>query len=370
MIEQLTPQDRMRAYLQLVATGPELSKSLSEPQAEDGMSMILDGEVDAVRAGIFLIALRMKRETEPENLGTLKALNRAIQHATARSSEIIALADPFNGYLRGLPATPFLPAVLAACGLPAYIHGLEAVGPKYGITPRMIFEAAGKQIDRSVKDAVSCIDNKDIGWSYVDQKQYLPKLHDLVELRDTMVKRTCISTLEVVMKPVSGATKTHLMTGFVHKAYPPVYALLAKSAGFDTATIVRGVEGGCIPSLSQVSRYFAYEACGDMRLYKLVPGDIGVIQDKRMVPIPEQYENEMAQTAYLKTGKLNSAVDHALELGVAALSNKPGAMFDSLIYGASIALNSTGVCESLQAAADKVRQAIASGEVLARFEAA
>ncbi len=145
MNEIANPQARMRKYLQLVATGPELSKSLNEIQAEDGMSMILNNEIDAVRAGIFLIVLRMKRESEAENIGILNALIRKIHTQQAQAPDILSVADPFNGYLRGLPATPFLPAVFAACGLPAYTHGLESVGPKYGITSRLIFEAAGKK---------------------------------------------------------------------------------------------------------------------------------------------------------------------------------------------------------------------------------
>jgi anthranilate phosphoribosyltransferase len=161
----------MREYLQLVATGPELSKSLNEAQAEDGMSMILDRDIDAVRAGIFLIALRMKRESDAENAGILSALIGQLQTARTRSAEILSVADPFNGYLRGLPATPFLPAVFAACGLPAYSHGLQSVGPKYGITTRLVLEQAGKNVDMNVREAADLLDNPDAGWAYLDQSQ-------------------------------------------------------------------------------------------------------------------------------------------------------------------------------------------------------
>ncbi len=365
----------MRGYLQLVATGPELSKSLDEHQARDGLAMILDGEIDPVRAGLFLIALRMKRETAAENIGAMQALNHVLCHGSANAPQVLAIADPFNGCLRGLPATPFLPAVLAACGLPSYIHGLEAVGPKYGITPHMIFAASGKRVDKTVDQAIAGIDQAGVGWSYLDQKIYLPELHRLVELRDTMVKRTCISTLEVVMKPIRGANRTHLMTGFVHKAYPPVYAMLAGKAGFDSAMIIRGVEGGCIPSLSQLSRYFAWYGPGSaasgedvMRLHKLVPQEVGIVQDQRMVPIPGRFDELIAQTAYQQTAVLKPLVAHNLALGLDGLANKSGAMRDSLIYAASIALCHTGVCENRHQAADKVRKVLASGEALRRFE--
>ncbi|MGB5705403.1 MAG: hypothetical protein WBM41_01120 [Arenicellales bacterium] len=363
-------RSRMRTYLQLVATGPELSKSLDRAQAEDGLSLILDNQVDPVMSGIFLIALRMKRETEEENIGALDALIYATAHATAKASQIVAIADPFNGFLRGLPATPFLPAVLAACGLPAYVHGLHSVGPKYGITPHMVLAAAGKNVDYEVDQAAAVLDQQECGWAYLDQARYMSKLHELVPLRDTMVKRTCISTLEVVLKPVSGSSRTHLMTGFVHKAYPPVYASLARHAGFDSAMIVRGVEGGCIPSLSQLSRYFGYQDGNEMQLHKLTPREVEIDQRQRMVPIPDEFENLFSQTQFNATEVLGPAVLHNVEVGLDALNNKPGPMLDSLVYGAAIALCHSGVSESLVDGAEAARKAIASGEAIARFGAA
>ena len=370
MSEPTDAQSRMRAYLQLVATGPELSKSLDALQAEDALNMILDKQVDVVQSAIFLIALRMKRETEEENIGALNALINLTLHATVNAPQIIAIADPFNGFVRCLPATPFLPAVLAACGLPAYLHGVHVAGPKYGITPNMVLAAAGKDVEKNVDQAAAALDRKGLGWAYLDQSRYIPKLHDLIELRDRMVKRTCISTLEVVLKPLSGSERTHLMTGFVHKAYPPVYTALARQAGFDSAMIVRGVEGGSIPSLSQLSRYFGYQDGGEMELHKLAPREVGVEQPFRMVPVPKEFESLFLETGFNTTEVLTPAIIRTLEIGLDALNNKPGPMLDSLIYGAAIALSHSGLSVNLAEGAQQARKAISSGEALSRFNAA
>ncbi len=53
----------MDAILQGIATGPELNKNISQSEARCAMELILERQVDPVQAGIFLIALRMKRET-------------------------------------------------------------------------------------------------------------------------------------------------------------------------------------------------------------------------------------------------------------------------------------------------------------------
>lgn len=365
-----SPRKRMRSYLQRIATGPELSKPLSREQAKDGFDIILQGQVDSVQTAIFLIALRMKRETDDENLGVLEAIMSRCQSASIESGELMALADPFNGFVRGLPATPFLPAVLAACGLPTYLHGVQQMGPKYGITGHQVLQAAGFPVDLSPKLAAKQVDHPQVGWTYLDQQQYLPELHDLCSLRDKMVKRSLISTLEVAIKPLSGRSKTHLYTGYVHKAYPPVYESLARHAGFQSMILVKGVEGGCIPSLSQVSRYYGFHDGSPLTLHKLSPFALDIERDKRMVPFDPEYGEAIANSSFEHIEALQPVVSTTLELGLEALSGMPSAMHDSLIYGATIALMHTGRAKTWQQASDVSRHAISSGEAKARFEAA
>jgi anthranilate phosphoribosyltransferase len=66
---------------------------------------------------------------------------------TASVDEVVDLADPYDGYTRYLPISPFLPAVLAACGVRAVSHGVETVAPKQGATHRKILRAAGMDVD-------------------------------------------------------------------------------------------------------------------------------------------------------------------------------------------------------------------------------
>ena len=73
-----SPDNRMQAYLQKIAAGPKLSKDLTEDEAEDALSLILDGKISQVRMGVFLIAARMKIETVPENIGYWRALQNKI----------------------------------------------------------------------------------------------------------------------------------------------------------------------------------------------------------------------------------------------------------------------------------------------------
>ena len=358
----------MRSYIQRVATGPEYSKDISFEETRDAMSHILDGSADPVQAGIFLIALRMKRETLDENGGSLQAIIDAANIVTADVDHIVDVADPYDGYTRGLPVSPFIPCVLAACGLPSVSHGAEAVGPKYGATHRKVLRAAGVNVDFSMQDALTQINNSEIAWAYLDQKTICPSLHNLIPLRTQIVKRPVITTVEVLIGPVRGKKTTTLITGYVHKPYPPVYEHLAKISGFDSAILVRGVEGGVIPSLKQESKYFQYLNKGELTEVKIEPEQLNIHQDVRAVPLPEldaakSQEDETA--AKIDTDQLAA---EAAKVGIAALQGEHGPARDSLIYSSSIMLTHMGIEKNLLASAERIRAIIDSGKAFLHFQ--
>ena len=99
-----------------------------------------------------------------------------------------------------------------------------------------------------------------VGWSYIDQRQICPALHNLIALRTQIVKRPVITTVEVLIGPVRGKLGTHLMTGYVHKPYPPVYEHLARLSRFRVfGVLCAGLKEGSTPSLKQPSKYFEFQ---------------------------------------------------------------------------------------------------------------
>src|SRR3990172_3878443 len=95
--KQNSPEARMASYLKRIATGPEMSKDLSLEETRDGMTLILERLVPDAQAAVFLIALRMKRESDDENRGVLEALRQATQTVTAPIPDLADLADPYDG---------------------------------------------------------------------------------------------------------------------------------------------------------------------------------------------------------------------------------------------------------------------------------
>ena len=163
MTAAISDAARMRSYLKRIATGPEMSKDLTLEEARDGMELVLGGAVHQAQAAVFLIALRMKRESDDENRGVLEALRTATDFATAAVDDLADVADPYDGFVRHLPASPFLPALLAACGLPAVSHGCERIGPKFGLTPHQVLAASGAPVDLTPSEAAARIADPRVG---------------------------------------------------------------------------------------------------------------------------------------------------------------------------------------------------------------
>jgi len=367
MSEGVQAKALMRSIIGRIATGPELSKDISREEACAGMRAVLDGAVDPVQAGIFLIALRMKRETDDENCGVLDAVREATRRVTAPVDEVVDMADPYDGMNRNLPAAPFLPALLAACGAPAFSHGVERMGPKYGVTHRQVLRAAGLKVDATPEEAAARLGNPRAGWAYVDQSVFCPKLNALFDLRTLIVKRPVITTVEVLAKPIVGRKKTHLVTGYVHKPYPRIYALLAREAGFDSALVVRGVEGGVVPSLAQGGKVFRSIEGGEEFAVEFRPTELGIEQSVRAPQIPAELAGE-GDGVHARID-LDAVAKVAAQTGLRALEGEKGPTRDALVYGAALVLWHLGKTRSLPAAAAMAREAIDGGAALARLHA-
>ena len=87
--QNLSSDDLMKSVIQRIATGPEMSKDISREEARLCMSSVLKGEIEETRSAIFLIALRMKRETDDECLGVHDAIKEVTKSIQISQKDII-----------------------------------------------------------------------------------------------------------------------------------------------------------------------------------------------------------------------------------------------------------------------------------------
>jgi anthranilate phosphoribosyltransferase len=302
-----------------------------------------------------------------ENLGVHDGIIETTHSININTDNLINIADPYDGFSRNLPSSIFLLPVLAELGYPIISHGVFAVGPKYGCTHHLTLKELNYNCENSHEEVAARLEDKNIGWAYADQSIFNPKLHDLMSLRKKIIKRPVITTVEVLVKPVSSKHDA-FFTGFVHKPYPPIYLELSRNAGFHSASVIRGTEGGIIPSLRQMGKVHYYDTPSeDDKMYEVKPEDMQINNESRAVDIPD---NIVRKDTKDKIESKVSAIDIAkatVKSGQEALSGKDGAMKSCIQLGASIILQRmTG--DDIIECSKEVLKVIDSGSALKRMK--
>ncbi len=236
-------EDRMKDYLQKIATGPKMSKDLKEEEAEDALTLILNQEVSTVRSAVFLVAARMKLETLQENIGYWRALDKSTVRHPIQLDRLLQIADPFDGFNR----TPYfgfytLP-VLAAIGLPAYGHSAPSLPPKFGITFEDILHQHYRiPLRENHIRRIELI--KELRFGYINMQESHPLLEQLRNVRIEIVKRTTLSTMEKMLMPLEArAGGNYLATSYFHRGYEVPMMEVARLSKFDRTLTGNGEEG-------------------------------------------------------------------------------------------------------------------------------
>ena len=366
--DQTIAQQNMKSVIQRIATGPELSKNISREEAKQSMLDILNGEIDPVQSAIFLIALRMKRETMDENLGVHDAIIETTDSISIKADNLINIADPYDGFSRNLPSSLFLLPVIAELGFPIISHGVFSVGPKYGCTHNQTLKEIEYNTGNSLDEIAERLENNKIGWAYADQSIFNPKLFSLMNLRKKIIKRPVITTVEVLVKPVCSKHDT-FFTGFVHKPYPPIYLELSRNAKFESAAVIRGTEGGIIPSLRQTGKvHFYNKATDNDSFFDIKPSELEINDSARAVDIPEDITRIKTNDKIESKVEASAIAKATIKSGLDALSGKNGQMKSCIHLGATIMLKHiTG--NNINDCSKEVLKVIDSGSALKRLKA-
>lgn len=347
----IAAHNTLREAIQKVAVGPDRGRDISQADAQLICEAMLSGQLDELQVAVFLIALRMKRESLEELRGLFAGLLSHSQTRQVEIEELFCLADPFDGYGRHNSMTAFIAPTLAACGMSSVMHGVQSVGPKHGVTAHQIYHLAGLNALNPLEQAAEDVER--YGWGYIDQQVYAPALHGLTLLRDRMVKRTALTTLERVLMPLRGKVQTHLVLGFVHQAYPQIYISMAQLAGYDSATLIKGVEGGLAPALNKPMRYFHQSNLAESLDFP----------DKQVIELPSRLQNH-SQAAPRST---QVSAEQCLEQGMNVLAGEAGLARDSLCLSVASILLAHNRANSLATAVEKVQDCLDNGLALASF---
>ena len=136
-----------------------------------------------------------------------------------------------------------------------------------------------------------------------------------------------------MLTPVTGQQQTHLITGYVHKPYREIYAMLARHLGIDSLLLVRGTEGGVIPSFKAKAHFVRYHGSREAKEHDVDLEPLGLARDYRAEDIPESTPAPEQPAPFGMKWDNNRLSQLCADKGMAALKGEAGAVYDlSLIH--------------------------------------
>ncbi len=251
--------DELHPLLEITSTNaPFYSQCIKLVQYTDadhdeiisGLDHVFNPETPEWQSAIFLEALRLKRETPIENKAALDYYTTHSHQWHCDLDHVLYLSNPFDGMKRHMPFSIFIAPLLASIGIPTVLHGVQRIGPKYGLTTHDILAEAGHNPLKSGETIKTQLENPDIGWGYIDQSISFPNAFKLKTLRQNMVKRPFLATIEK-LNPIFKAKVNTIVTGYTHPPYKEKsISLCHHNNMYDNSIIIRGVEGSseCHPN--------------------------------------------------------------------------------------------------------------------------
>ncbi|KAL6505486.1 hypothetical protein OROHE_022865 [Orobanche hederae] len=215
-----TSEMRLVGALREVLAGGHLGYEEVQGVLKDVLPLTLEDEktlgVSESLLSAFLIGQRMNRETDRE----LKAYCLAFdgEHGPAPVADIRSLTH------YGEPYDDWMP-------------------PKGGITEEQMLKFMGANTQLTPMQAKKLLEDEDVGFAYVSQREAQPSIYSLIGLREHIKKRPPLATTEKVQQFVRAKGKEAIIAGFYHEGYEEPLLMLMRRRGVHSGLVVKGEEG-------------------------------------------------------------------------------------------------------------------------------
>ncbi|XP_062158706.1 uncharacterized protein LOC133866172 isoform X2 [Alnus glutinosa] len=270
---------RLVGALREVLAGGHLGYEEVQGVLRDVLPLKVDNEdksgVSESLLSAFLIGQRMNRETDRE----LKAYCLAFddEFGPAPVADVRSLThygEPYDGNTRYFRSTLFVAAVRSCYGESCLLHGVEWMPPKGGITEEQMLKFMGANTSLSPLQAKDLLEDEEVGFAYVSQREARPSLYSLTSLREHIKKRPPVATSEKVQQFVKAHGREAMVAGFYHDGYEEPLLMLMKRRGVDAGLVVKGEEGALSMTTrlrsAHISKGFPVNYCSGFRLLSMV----------------------------------------------------------------------------------------------------
>ncbi|MCB1617018.1 MAG: glycosyl transferase family protein [Pseudomonadales bacterium] len=226
-------------FVRILAKGKTGSRSLTEEESFKAFSMILDGEVEDVQLGAFLMLLRVKEETPTEQAGFTRAIRQYIKNNNFFSPDVKADIDwpSYAGKHKQLPWYLCAALLLAGSGLKVFMHGVE--GHTSG---RLYTEQALKNLGIGIANNSADIGKQlsENNFCFLPLEKFCSPLHRIIQLRNTFGVRSPVHSLIRMTNPLR--CKISLQSVF-HPSYAKTHISAALQLEQPSSLVIKG-EGG------------------------------------------------------------------------------------------------------------------------------
>ncbi len=325
-------------------------ENLTRENAEQAMSLILDGQATTAQIAAFLVALKMKGETSQELLGFAAAMRERSEKVDAglNGEALIDTCGTGGGSHATFNISTVAAFVVAGAGVRVAKHGNRSMSTQCGSAD--VLEALGVGIRMSAGQIGAAI--REVGIGFLFAPSHHPAMKHAQPARLELKMGTIFNLLGPLTNPAGARAQ------LIGAPSPEAARLMAEAlAGLGTghAFVVHGEDG--LDEVTTTAPTLVYEVRGE------------TWEERRWTP--EDFGVARATIADLMGGDR----DHNCGIATRVLRGQRGAARDIVLVNAAVALLAADRVQDLTGGMSVAAEAIDSGaawrkvEQLAKFSA-
>ncbi len=315
-------------------------QSLTTEEAALVMEEIMEGQATPAQVGAFVTALRLKGETVDEIVGLARTI-RAKAIPVTVSGPVVDTAGTGGDNLSTFNISTAAAFAAAGTGLKVAKHGGRAASSKCGSAD--VLEALGVKIDLGAKQVQRCLEEVGIGFMFAPV--FHPAFKYVAGPRREIGIRTVFNILGPLTNPAGAKAQ---ILGVADELLVEKMALALQGLGCHHALVVHGEDG--LDEITVSGRTLVCEVKdGRIESYYISPEDFGLSRSS------------------LDSLRGGSADENAARLR-RVLAGATGPQQDVVLMNAAAVLLAGDSVDTLQQGIDRAREAVNSGQALAKLE--
>lgn len=317
---------------------------LQVEQAEEVMHQIMSGNATEAQIGAYLMALRMKGETQDEITGSARAMRAKADRVPTRfNGELLDTCGTGGDKSGTFNISTTVAFVAAGAGVPVAKHGNRAATSKCGSAD--VLAEMGLSLDLTAEQVGRCVDEIGIGFLFA------AKLHPAMKYAIGPRRQLGVRTIFNILGPLTNpaGAKRQLMGIFAADLTDMVAHVLG-ALGSISAIVVSGYGGLDELTTTRPNRISHFQN-GKVTTYELDPLDYGF----HGASISELRGGTPAENAAILRGILEGSIRDAKR--------------DVVVLNAAAALLAGGKVTDIREGITLANQTIDDGKALAKLDA-